>query len=153
MRRAERSLGGVLLTLGLAGCDREPAPEVAAGPPSGLPVEIVRTSELLAGPPRAQAAMANPYEGDRTATAEGRRYYTWFNCAGCHGGAGGGGIGPPFADEDWIYGGEPANVFQSIVQGRPNGMPSFGGQIPTEQVWKLVAFVRSLGDAGGGGAE
>jgi cytochrome c oxidase cbb3-type subunit 3 len=70
-----------------------------------------------------------------------------FNCAGCHGARGGGGIGPPFADAEWIYGGEPQNVFQSVVQGRPAGMPAFGGQIPDEQVWKIVAFVRSL--AGG----
>jgi hypothetical protein len=32
-----------------------------------------------------------------------------------------------------------------IVQGRPNGMPSYGGQLTDTQVWKLVALVTSLG--------
>ena len=32
----------------------------------------------------------------------------------------------------------------TIVEGRPNGMPSFGGRIPDEQVWQLVAYVRSM---------
>jgi len=30
------------------------------------------------------------------------------------------------------------------VQGRPNGMPAFGGRIPDDQLWQLVAYVRSL---------
>ncbi|HSU44388.1 MAG TPA: cytochrome c, partial [Casimicrobiaceae bacterium] len=26
----------------------------------------------------------------------------------------------------------------------PNGMPSFGGHVPENEVWELVAYVRSL---------
>ena len=69
-----------------------------------------------------------------------------FNCAGCHGGAGGGGIGPPLADAQWIYGDSPANIYASIVQGRPNGMPAFGPSLQGEAVWKLAAYVRSLSE-------
>jgi cytochrome c oxidase cbb3-type subunit 3 len=47
-------------------------------------------------------------------------------------------------DDFWLYGNQPAQVFQSIVEGRPNGMPSFGGKIPPQQVWQLVAYVRSM---------
>ncbi|MDB4891334.1 MAG: cytochrome c class, partial [Gemmatimonadetes bacterium] len=36
------------------------------------------------------------------------------------------------------------NIYATIVQGRPNGMPSFAGRIPAPQVWMLVAYVRSL---------
>lgn len=57
---------------------------------------------------------------------------------------GGGGIGPPLMDDLWIYGSEPENIFATIVQSRPNGMPSFGGKIPEFQVWQLAAYVRSL---------
>ena len=39
---------------------------------------------------------------------------------------------------------EPEQVFATIVEGRPNGMPSFGGKIPDYQVWQLVAYVRSM---------
>jgi len=45
---------------------------------------------------------------------------------------------------DWIYGSEPANVFDTIVKGRPNGMPAWGGRIPEYQIWQIVGYVRSL---------
>ena len=35
-------------------------------------------------------------------------------------------------DREWIYGGQPANIFATIVEGRPNGMPSWRGRIPDE---------------------
>ena len=53
-------------------------------------------------------------------------------------------MGPPFADGEWIYGGAPENIFASIDQGRPDGMPAFGGRVPDQQVWQLVAYVESL---------
>jgi cytochrome c oxidase cbb3-type subunit 3 len=119
---------------------------ITGGPPTTVAGALVRTSDLHAGGRVESAPARNPYEGDGNALAEGARLYTWFNCTGCHGGKGGGGIGPPLADTDWIYGGEPENIFQTIVQGRPNGMPAFGSQIPSEQVWKIVAFVRTLSE-------
>jgi cytochrome c oxidase cbb3-type subunit 3 len=114
------------------------------------------TSELQAGAVR-QLSVANPFEGDQQALADGERLFGLMNCAGCHGPQGGGGMGPPFRDRDWIYGDDPASIFQSIVQGRPNGMPAFGHMLPDEQIWKLALFVRSLGEqaaaaSGGRGA-
>jgi cytochrome c oxidase cbb3-type subunit 3 len=47
-------------------------------------------------------------------------------------------------DKEWLYGHEPANIYASIVEGRPKGMPAFGGRIPDEQVWQIVAYVRSM---------
>jgi cytochrome c oxidase cbb3-type subunit 3 len=76
--------------------------------------------------------------------AQGRQLFMSFNCAGCHGASGGGGIGPPLADDQWIYGGSDANIYATIVQGRPNGMPAFGPSLQGEVVWKLAAYVRSL---------
>jgi cytochrome c oxidase cbb3-type subunit III len=100
-------------------------------------------SELQTGSAAPVSAVKHPYEGNAYAISEGKRLYTWFNCVGCHF-RGGGGIGPPLMDHEWIYGSEPENIFASIVEGRPNGMPSFGGKIPADQVWQLVAYVRSL---------
>ena len=31
-----------------------------------------------------------------------------------------------------------------IVEGRPNGMPSFRGKIPDQQIWQLAAYVRAM---------
>jgi cytochrome c oxidase cbb3-type subunit III len=62
---------------------------------------------------------------------------------GCHA-HGGGAIGPALMDSVWIYGSHPDQIYSDIVQGRPNGMPSFSGKIPEYQVWELVAYVRSM---------
>jgi cytochrome c oxidase cbb3-type subunit 3 len=53
-------------------------------------------------------------------------------------------MGPALMDNKWIYGSDPRQIFSTIVEGRPNGMPSFRGKIPDYQVWQLVAYVRSL---------
>lgn len=83
------------------------------------------------------------YESSAYAVTEGKRLYNAFNCVGCHA-QGGGAIGPPLMDSKWIYGSHPQQIYSDIVQGRPNGMPSFGGKIPDYQVWELVAYVRSM---------
>jgi cytochrome c oxidase cbb3-type subunit 3 len=54
-------------------------------------------------------------------------------------------MGPAFADGRWHFGGTPGEVYESIAQGRPSGMPAWGGRIPDSQIWALVAYVRSLG--------
>jgi cytochrome c oxidase cbb3-type subunit 3 len=125
-----------------AGCKREQrnfrdaAPANAAG-------EGVQMSDISAGQSEQHKPNANPAEDSAYAVAEGKRLYEMYNCVGCHA-HGGGGIGPPLMDEKWIYGSEPENVYETIVQGRPNGMPSFRGKIPESQLWQLVAYVRSM---------
>jgi cytochrome c oxidase cbb3-type subunit III len=83
------------------------------------------------------------YEESAYAVSEGKTLFGQYNCSGCHAN-GGGGIGPPLMDNNWVYGSQPQNVFATIVQGRPNGMPSFRNRVPEYQVWELVAYVRSL---------
>jgi cytochrome c oxidase cbb3-type subunit III len=83
------------------------------------------------------------YEDNAYAVGEGKRLYNAYNCVGCHA-QGGGAIGPALMDSEWIYGSHPDQIYSTIVQGRPNGMPSFGGKLPDYQVWELVAYVRSM---------
>ena len=83
------------------------------------------------------------YESSAYAVSEGKRLYSAYNCVGCHA-QGGGAIGPALMDSVWIYGSHPQQIYSDIVQGRPNGMPSFGGKLPDYQVWELVAYVRSM---------
>ena len=47
-------------------------------------------------------------------------------------------------DDQWIYGSAPDAIFATIMNGRPNGMPSFRGRLTEAQAWQLVAYVRSL---------
>jgi cytochrome c oxidase cbb3-type subunit 3 len=85
----------------------------------------------------------SPFQLNAWGVSEGKRLYVAFNCAGCHGN-GGGAIGPPLMDAEWIYGWEPINVYSTILEGRPNGMPSFRNKILDQQIWQLVAYVQSL---------
>jgi cytochrome c oxidase cbb3-type subunit 3 len=105
-------------------------------PPPGV------TAPAASQPPRVQA-VEHPYERNAYAVSQGKRLYRWFNCNGCHA-QGGGGMGPALMDGDWRYGHAPAAIHASIVDGRPQGMPAFGGRITDEQAWQLVAYVRSL---------
>lgn len=74
---------------------------------------------------------------------EGKRLFTQYNCVGCHAN-GGGGMGPPLMDAQWIYGANTENIYSTIVEGRPNGMPSFRQKIPDNQVSQIAAYVRSM---------
>lgn len=91
----------------------------------------------------------NPYTtgnaSNATAAAvEGRRLFVQYNCAGCHGGRAGGGMGPSLRDEYWVYGNSDAQIYGTIVEGRSAGMPAWGGRIPEDQIWKLIAYIRTL---------
>lgn len=128
--------------LSLSGCYREQRPLPGAPATASTP-DPLRLTSLQPGEPKAKANPANPYEENAYATNQGKRLFKQYNCNGCHA-SGGGDAGPPLMDDKWIYGHEPANIYASIVQGRPNGMPSFGGHVPEEQVWQLVAYIRSM---------
>jgi cytochrome c oxidase cbb3-type subunit 3 len=89
-------------------------------------------------------ALKNPYEGNAGALKTGAQLYVAYNCIDCHGADGSGAMGPSLADSRWHFGGTPGEVFESIYQGRPDGMPTWGGRITTDQIWMLVTYVRSL---------
>ncbi len=114
-------------------------------PPGAAPSSPVVTSGIHAGG-RAGDPAVTVYEENAWAIGEGKRLYSWFNCAGCHAPGGGGAMGPPLIDDQWIYGSDPENIYQTIQQGRPNGMPSFRGRIGSADTWKLVAYIRSLSE-------
>jgi cytochrome c oxidase cbb3-type subunit 3 len=88
------------------------------------------------------------YQENAYAMNEGKRLFDSYNCSGCHA-HGGGSIGPALMDAQWIYGSSPPNIFATIVEGRPNGMPSFRGKVPDFQVAQLVAYVRSMAGLAG----
>jgi mono/diheme cytochrome c family protein len=88
--------------------------------------------------------LRNPYEGNKKAIATGSQLFVAYNCIDCHGADGSGAMGPSFQDGRWHFGGSPGAVFESIAEGRPDGMPSWGGRISNDQIWMLTAYVRSL---------
>ena len=112
-------------------------------PPAAARSYAVPLSDLRPGETQPPPVLKNEYEENAYAMNEGKRLYEWFNCVGCHA-HGGGGMGPPLMDDKWLYGGQPDQIFKTIVEGRPNGMPSFRYKIPDNQVWQLAAYVRSM---------
>jgi cytochrome c oxidase cbb3-type subunit 3 len=143
MKRVLLSIS-VLAAMALSGCQREERRFKEAPPSGDTAAQHLSMSEIYPGnTSRLQSNVKNIYEENAYTVSEGKRLFGWYNCSGCHAN-GGGGIGPPLIDQNWIYGSEPQNIHQTIIEGRPNGMPSFRGKIPDYQVWQLVAYVRSL---------
>jgi cytochrome c oxidase cbb3-type subunit 3 len=122
-------------------CEREQR-NFRSAPPAAR-AESLTQSQIEPGRGYTPPQTKNPAEYKAYELSQGRQLYEQYNCSGCHF-HGGGGIGPPLMDDKWIYGGDPQNIFQTIVEGRPNGMPSFRGKIPDAQVWQIVAYVRSM---------
>jgi cytochrome c oxidase cbb3-type subunit III len=138
----------ILVPLGvltLTCCSREQRNLQEPPPNRELPRRTTETDLHPAGPALPKVPVTGNYEGNAFSISEGQRLFNWYNCSGCHAN-GGGGMGPPLIDNYWIYGSEPENIHETILRGRPNGMPAWEGRIPDYQVWQLVAFVRSLGN-------
>ena len=141
-------VGVVVLSSCAAGCGSHPT-QPAAGAPTTSYAPWGRRAVLNQpiGPVPGVGdiePVANPFGNDRTALEEGRKLFVQFNCAGCHGGRAGGGMGPSLRDQDWMYGNSDAQIFSSIVEGRAHGMPSWQSQLTADQIWKLVTYIKSL---------
>ena len=134
-------LSGALCCLFVTACKREQ--RQFSQPPASFKSYDVTMSDLHPGTPGMPQPVQNQSDQRAFDANEGKRLYTQYNCSGCHFN-GGGGIGPPLMDEKWIYGENTENIYATIVEGRPNGMPSFAGRIPEAQVWQIVAYVRSM---------
>jgi cbb3-type cytochrome c oxidase subunit III len=98
-----------------------------------------------AGAPAAGTAMKNPFEGKADAIKEGEKIFD-AKCAECHGGDAMGQSGPDLTDDKWVYGGTDAEVFETVTNGRKGGMPSWKRELSTDDIWKVISYVRSLGN-------
>jgi cytochrome c oxidase cbb3-type subunit 3 len=67
------------------------------------------------------------------------------NCAQCHGSDAQGNVGfPNLTDNDWLYGGEPDQIVQTIAHGRQGAMPAWGTALGDAGVAEVSAYVISL---------
>lgn len=72
------------------------------------------------------------------------------NCALCHGSKAHGAVGyPNLTDNDWLYGGTPDKILQTIQHGRVGGMPSWKAQIGEDGVRAVAEYVLSLSPSHG----
>ncbi len=124
----------------LCGCQQQPSEVAAAGAVQAVDIPV----GPIPGPAMQPPEQKNPFGQNSVALMEGRQLFVHYNCSGCHGGHAGGGMGPSLRDPVWIYGSSDAHIFDSIAEGRANGMPSWGNQIPQEEIWKIVAYIKSM---------
>ena len=130
---AQRLAIALLAALALAACSQNN--EVAAEDPGHASGE--HGSSSSAGLPDGHIAA-----GEKRAQVKSEA--TKQSCIDCHGADGSGAMGPSLADGRWHFGGAPAEIFESIYQGRPEGMPAWGTLISSDQIWMLVTYLRSL---------
>lgn len=95
-----------------------------------------------AAPAPANTVVKNPFEGKPEAIKEGEKIFD-AKCSECHM-DGTGGAGPNLTDDTWIYGGSDAEVFETISYGRKGGMPSWKTELGADNIWKVIAFIRSI---------
>ena len=132
--------------LALAACGRpepppEPAPDVSTpGQTAGVRYDQHGKIGDLSPP---VGDLVNPVAADPGAVQQGAALFGTMNCDGCHGGGGFGFTAPSLVDGRWRYGGADGALFQSIVYGRPRGMPAYGGLLADATVWQLVTYIQS----------
>lgn len=111
-----------------------PSPELLKVPITGI----------IPGAVKVNPDINHPDLSDAATIERGHKLFIAMNCIGCHADNGGGGMGPALSNRAFIYGSKPANIYLTIRQGRPNGMPSWGASLPSQTIWDLVAYVKSI---------
>ncbi len=67
------------------------------------------------------------------------------NCAVCHGADGGGNFGiPNLTDNDWLHGGSPEKIRETIELGRNGSMPAWGPILGEDKVNELADYILKL---------
>ena len=117
----------------------------AAGGPASTGRSAADAAPAAAPPPA--PSKLNPFTGDADRAAEGRTLYFEVGCQGCHGGGGGGGMATSVIDDAWTFGSNDEVLFRLIKGEIPEQtMPTVYSVLEDDEVWKILAFIRS--DAG-----
>lgn len=84
---------------------------------------------------------------DPAALSIGASLYSNY-CAQCHGSGALGARGfPNLTDDEWLWGGEPAQIEQSIIAGRNGVMPALGAIFASdEEIDQMVVYVQNMPD-------
>ncbi len=90
-------------------------------------------------------------------------------CNGCHGGTGGGGMGPPLTNPIWVYGSDDDTLFRLIALGTDElqkqgysrkgsetvvgPMPAMGSVVKSDDdMWKIIAWIKTNNASAGSAA-
>jgi len=106
---------------------------------------VVLLLALIATPALSQVTVdtSNPLAGNADAIEAGHGLFGKMNCAGCHAYDLTGGMGPDLTDGSWQYGGKPGEIYHTIAEGTPRGMPAWKDKLTGDEIWQLVAYIVS----------
>jgi cytochrome c(L) len=141
-------LASVALLAACAGARSSAAAEPAASAPAPTqspPAAAAAPAEGAAGAQKGGGKKLNKFTGNPAAVKEGRALYLQYGCSGCHGVGGGGGMAPPITDDVWKFGSDDGTLFK-LIKGQiaEQTMPKVYANLPDEEVWKILAYVRSV---------
>lgn len=118
----------MVLAVALGGCSAESR---SVGP------DLPQTSPSAAADPRTVKYERNAYQ-----VSQGGRYFTWYGCGKCHGSDASG--AQNLNDKLWVHSSDFDKVYRFIAGGHAGTLASYGKLIPTEQLWQITAYVRTL---------
>ena len=135
----------------IAAANESPAADAAA--PAVSPTEAAESATAAAeappGPaePAAASSPVAAYLDDPAAITAGRRMFRAVCTGYCHSTTPGvTKDAPNLFDCSWDHGDADADLYRVIVEGVPDTeMLPFGGKIPEDTIWKVIAYVRSNG--------
>jgi putative heme-binding domain-containing protein len=112
---------------------------------------------LIAGGarPAAQAKTdreTNPLAGNALAVKQGQNIFRG-RCAVCHGIDAKGYRGSDLTTGDWVHGGSDRQIFRTITTGVPGTEMPGSGNLSEDEVWQLIAYLRTLSAPGGPAVE
>ncbi|BBN81395.1 Cbb3-type cytochrome c oxidase subunit [Pseudoalteromonas sp. A25] len=118
---------------------------LAAGEKVQLDQEIIAAEERFG--PIFEAFAKQDIEAlakDEKALEIGQRLFAQ-NCAQCHGSDARGGTGfPNLTDNDWLYGGTPDKIKETLLEGRVAAMPPWKDALGEQGIKEMTAYVLSL---------
>ena len=118
---------------------------------------LVIAGLVALAPARAHAqdaaqARTNPLQGNPTAVKQGQNIYRG-RCAVCHGIDAKGYRGSDLTTGDWVHGGTDAQVFKTIQAGVPGTEMPGNVNMSEEEIWMVLAYLRTLSAPGGAAPE
>lgn len=140
IRTILENFGVPLLPAHAVSSTQEPAPQAPTAPASEA-----AAAPATANPADPAAKKKNPFTGNAEMIAEGKGMYVKVGCQGCHGGGGGGGMAVSLIDAQWKFGSDDDTLYTLIKGQNPKQtMPAVYSTLPDDQVWQMLAFIRSL---------
>lgn len=108
--------------------------------------------EYRLGAQAQSARETNPLTGDALAIRQGQNIFRG-RCAVCHGIDAKGYRGSDLTTGDWVHGGTDRQLFRTITVGVPGTEMPASGNLSEDEVWRLIAYLRTLSAPGGPAVE